>query len=97
MAARGEQGYRNRRENSRHHRLWPCRAVHLQKSYQGFDARILAYDKYNTGGNTIGHIMEMCSDLNPIFSAEADIVSFHVPLQGYQCIISTKILVRADA
>ncbi len=48
------------------------------KKLAGFDARILAYDKYNPKG-VPGHI-ECCDTLDLIFN-KADIVSFHVPLQ----------------
>lgn len=48
------------------------------KKLQGFDTRILAYDKYNPGG--IPAYLVNCESLQPIFE-EADIVSFHVPLQ----------------
>jgi D-3-phosphoglycerate dehydrogenase len=43
----------------------------------GFDVRLLAYDKYHPGG--IPPHITNCNGLNEIF-AEADIVSFHVPL-----------------
>lgn len=46
------------------------------KTLSGFDTRILAYDKYKTGFSN--NFAEECS-VNEIF-AEADIVSFHVPL-----------------
>ncbi len=47
------------------------------KKLQGFDARILAYDKYQP--EVIPSNIIKCNDLSPIFS-EADIISFHVPL-----------------
>ncbi len=47
------------------------------KKLQGFDARILAYDRYNPGGIT-GSVTK-CDSIAPIFD-EADIVSFHVPM-----------------
>ncbi len=49
------------------------------KKLQGFDTRILAYDKYNCEGIP-AHIVA-CKSLEQIFE-EADIVSFHVPLQA---------------
>jgi len=48
------------------------------RKLQGFDVRILAYDKYNCNGIP-GHI-EICKSLDTIYD-EADIISFHVPLQ----------------
>jgi len=48
------------------------------KKLQGFDVRILAYDKYKPG-NIPAHIVN-CKNLTPIYE-EADIVSFHVPMQ----------------
>ena len=47
------------------------------KKLQGFDVRILAYDKYRA--ETIPPNIVKCDDLGPIFEL-ADIVSFHVPL-----------------
>lgn len=47
------------------------------KKLQGFDMRILVYDKYNTAD--IPDYVEKCADLQPIFD-QAEIVSFHVPL-----------------
>ncbi|HEY9177124.1 MAG TPA: NAD(P)-dependent oxidoreductase, partial [Flavipsychrobacter sp.] len=44
----------------------------------GFDVQVLAYDKYVQGG--VPKYMEECRSLDRIFE-EADIVSFHVPLQ----------------
>lgn len=44
----------------------------------GFDMRILVYDKYKQEG--IPETMINCKDLEPIFN-EAEIISFHVPLQ----------------
>ena len=49
------------------------------KKLQGFDTRLLAYDKYNCDG--IPAHMVACKSLDQIFE-EADIVSFHVPLQA---------------
>ena len=49
------------------------------KKLQGFDTRILAYDKYNCE-DIPAHIVT-CKSLTQIFE-EADIVSFHVPLQA---------------
>ncbi len=48
------------------------------KKLQGFDVRIMAYDKY-APVNIPGHI-EKCESLQPVFE-QADIVSFHVPIQ----------------
>ena len=48
------------------------------KKLQGFDVRVLAYDKYNCEG--IPAHIGSCKTLDPIFE-QADIVSFHVPLQ----------------
>jgi len=48
------------------------------KKLQGFDMRILAYDKYNSG-NIPPHIVN-CKDLAPVYE-QADIISFHVPMQ----------------
>jgi D-3-phosphoglycerate dehydrogenase len=48
------------------------------KKLSGFDIRILAYDKYEpvmSNGNVVG-----CTELTPLFK-EADIISFHVPIQ----------------
>ena len=47
------------------------------KKLLGFDARILAYDKYRP--EAIPANVTKCTDLNQIFE-QADIVSFHVPL-----------------
>ncbi len=47
------------------------------KKLQGFDVRILAYDKYRP--DAIPSNIIKCDDLRPIFE-QADIVSFHVPL-----------------
>ncbi len=47
------------------------------KKLLGFDARILAYDKYRPEAIPPG--ITKCADLNPILE-QADIVSFHVPL-----------------
>ena len=49
------------------------------KKLSGFDMRILAYDKYQQDLSFRG--VELCKDLQPIFN-EADIISFHVPLQA---------------
>jgi D-3-phosphoglycerate dehydrogenase len=49
------------------------------KKLQGFDMRIIAYDKYFPGAIP-GHIVN-CGSLSQVFE-EADIVSFHVPLQA---------------
>jgi len=46
---------------------------------QGFDVRILAYDKYSDG--EVPSYVTKCNDLSPIFD-QADIISFHVPLQA---------------
>ncbi|HRO41319.1 MAG TPA: NAD(P)-dependent oxidoreductase [Flavipsychrobacter sp.] len=48
------------------------------KKLSGFDMRILAYDKYNR--TDFPSYVEQCDSLQPIFD-EAEIVSFHVPLQ----------------
>ena len=48
------------------------------KKLSGFDVRILVYDKYNQ--NDIPENLVCCKDIDPIFE-EAEIVSFHVPLQ----------------
>ncbi len=48
------------------------------KKLSGFDMHILAYDKYKRDLSFSG--IEFCKDLNRIFK-EADIISFHVPLQ----------------
>ncbi len=45
----------------------------------GFDVRVLAYDKYQQPSHVPTHVT-MCSTLQPIYN-EADVVSFHVPLQ----------------
>lgn len=44
----------------------------------GFDVQVLAYDKYVQG--TVPKYLEECKSMDRIFE-EADIVSFHVPLQ----------------
>ena len=49
------------------------------KKLEGFDTRILAYDKYNPDSIS-AHVVN-CKNLEPVFE-EADIVSFHVPLQA---------------
>lgn len=49
------------------------------KKLQGFDMRILAYDKYFPGVIP-AHVVSCCS-LSQVFE-EADVVSFHVPLQA---------------
>jgi len=51
----------------------------FEKKLRGFDMRVLAYDKYMQEGFP-EHVTN-CKDLTPIFE-EADIVSFHVPLQA---------------
>lgn len=51
----------------------------LAKKLQGFDMRILAFDKYDT--SRITNDIVKCETLQPVFS-EADIVSFHVPVQA---------------
>jgi len=48
------------------------------KKLAAFDMQILAYDKYNF--NSIPDYVQLCNDLDPIY-AQADIISFHVPLQ----------------
>lgn len=48
------------------------------KKLSGFNVRILGYDKYDKSNFCEPYIE--CADLQPIFE-EADIVSFHVPLQ----------------
>lgn len=48
------------------------------KKLQGFDMNILAYDKYNA--TEVPSYVTNCSDLSRIYN-EADILSFHVPLQ----------------
>jgi D-3-phosphoglycerate dehydrogenase len=48
------------------------------KKLLGFDTNILVYDKYNQ--DEIPPYAENCKSLSPIFE-EADIISFHVPLQ----------------
>jgi D-3-phosphoglycerate dehydrogenase len=48
------------------------------KKLSGFDMQIFAYDKYNTAAMAPGVVN--CESLGPIFE-QADIVSFHVPLQ----------------
>jgi D-3-phosphoglycerate dehydrogenase / 2-oxoglutarate reductase len=48
------------------------------KKLQGFDVRILVYDKYHPDG--VHPHLTKCNDLEPLFE-EADIVSFHVPQQ----------------
>jgi D-3-phosphoglycerate dehydrogenase / 2-oxoglutarate reductase len=50
----------------------------LAKKLQGFDMRILIYDKYERA--SMPAYVENCDSLAPIFK-EADIVSFHVPVQ----------------
>ena len=47
------------------------------KKLIGFDAHVLAYDKYRQEAIPPG--IKKCADLNPIFE-QADIVSYHVPL-----------------
>ena len=48
------------------------------RKLQAFDMRILAYDKYK--GHDVPAYIEPCADLTAIFR-DADIISFHVPLQ----------------
>jgi D-3-phosphoglycerate dehydrogenase len=48
------------------------------KKLAGFDMRVLAYDKYKQDLEFAG--VDFCKDLELIFQ-EADIISFHVPLQ----------------
>jgi D-3-phosphoglycerate dehydrogenase len=48
------------------------------KKLMGFDMKILAYDKYNL--EDIPSYVVGCNSLEPIYK-QADIVSFHVPLQ----------------
>jgi len=48
------------------------------KKLQGFDCKVMAYDKYNC--EEIPDPIVICKSLEQIFE-EADIVSFHVPLQ----------------
>jgi D-3-phosphoglycerate dehydrogenase / 2-oxoglutarate reductase len=50
----------------------------LANKLRGFDMRILAYDKYNAG-LVVAPVIK-CDSLSQIFE-EADMVSFHVPLQ----------------
>jgi D-3-phosphoglycerate dehydrogenase len=49
------------------------------KKLSGFDVRILAYDKYAPDGIPL-HIVK-CENLTPMLE-QADIISFHVPLQA---------------
>ncbi len=49
------------------------------KKLQGFDIRILVYDKYDTGD--IPAYVTNCAHIDELY-AEADIISFHVPLQA---------------
>jgi len=49
------------------------------KKLMGFDMQILAYDKYNK--HDFPAYVAQCGTLAPIFE-EADIISFHVPLQA---------------
>ncbi|GAA4463209.1 2-hydroxyacid dehydrogenase [Nemorincola caseinilytica] len=49
------------------------------KKLRGFDVRIMAYDKYRTA--PVPTPVEACTDIADIYR-EADIVSFHVPLQA---------------
>lgn len=50
----------------------------LARKLQAFDMNILVYDKYD--GSSMPPYVTGCDNLQPIFD-EADIVSFHVPLQ----------------
>lgn len=49
------------------------------KKLTGFDMQILAYDKYNT--QNFPSYVTQCETLAPVFD-QADIISFHVPLQA---------------
>lgn len=49
------------------------------KKLMGFDMLILAYDKYNR--QDFPRYVKQCETLTPIFE-QADIISFHVPLQA---------------
>ncbi|HLO69402.1 MAG TPA: NAD(P)-dependent oxidoreductase [Flavipsychrobacter sp.] len=49
------------------------------KKLMGFDMQILAYDKYNR--QDFPAYVKQCETLTPIFQ-QADIISFHVPLQA---------------
>lgn len=49
------------------------------KKLMGFDMQILAYDKYNR--QNFPPYVTQCETLTPIFQ-QADIISFHVPLQA---------------
>lgn len=49
------------------------------KKLMGFDMQILAYDKYNR--QNFPPYVTQCETLTPIFE-QADIISFHVPLQA---------------
>lgn len=49
------------------------------KKLMGFDMQILAYDKYHR--EDIPPYVTLCETLDPIFE-QADIISFHVPLQA---------------
>ena len=48
------------------------------KKLRGFDTNVLVYDKYNA--EAIPTHLEKCDTLEPLFR-DADIISFHVPLQ----------------
>ncbi len=50
----------------------------FSRKLENFDMTILAYDKYNR--SNIPAYVTGCDDLSPVFE-EADIISFHVPLQ----------------
>lgn len=50
----------------------------LARKLEAFDMNILVYDKYD--GSTMPPYVKGCDNLQPIFD-QADIVSFHVPLQ----------------
>lgn len=50
----------------------------LAKKLQCFDMKILVYDKY--ANENIPEYVSCCNDLNSIYE-QADIISFHVPLQ----------------
>lgn len=50
----------------------------LARKLEAFDMKILAYDKYSN--IEFPKYVQQCQDLKPIFE-QADIISFHVPLQ----------------
>jgi len=51
----------------------------LVKKLQGFDMKVLVYDKYNQP--VAAHGIEVCDTLDTIFR-DADVISFHVPIQS---------------